>query len=101
MVLRGGVLRDGWEASLARTYRAGAPDERRRDGTPWSAPCRPGERVGDLFIVNGVGRGREPLDDDVVLEPGMVVAVELDAGRAVREDVVLIGADGPEILTDA
>ena len=49
--------------------------------------------------MNGVGRGREPLDDDDILEPGMVVAVELDGGRTLREDVVLIGADGPEILT--
>ena len=31
----------------------------------------------------------------------MVVAVELDAGHALRQDVVLIGADGPEVLTDA
>jgi Xaa-Pro dipeptidase len=99
VVLRAGVLRDGWEASLARTYRAG----RAVNPPGWDAvvgACRPGERVGDLFIVNGVGRGREPLEEDVVLEPGMVVAVELDAGRALREDVVLIGADGPEILTE-
>ncbi len=98
VVLRAGVLRNGWEASLARTYRAGellTPPE-------WDecvAACVAGNRVGDVFITNGVGRGYEPLDEDDILEPGMVVAVEVDAGQMLRQDVVLIGTDGPEVLT--
>jgi Xaa-Pro aminopeptidase len=98
IVLRGGVLRDGWEASLARTY-----DGRDEVVPPhWDAvvhACTAGARVGEVFITHGVGRGVEPLDDDVVLEPGMVVAVELEAGGAVRQDAVLITNAEPEILT--
>jgi Xaa-Pro dipeptidase len=98
IVVRGGVLREGWEATLARTYRG--PDE--LVPAQWNAvigACCAGARVGDLFITHGVGRGVEPLEDDVVLEPGMVVAVELDADGAIRQDVVLVTGTGPEILT--
>jgi Xaa-Pro aminopeptidase len=98
VVLRGGVLRAGWEASLARTYRG------RNEVVPaqWDAvvaACTPGARVGELFITHGVGRGLEVLDDDAVLEPGMVVAVELEAGGVIRQDVALITDDAPEVLT--
>jgi Xaa-Pro aminopeptidase len=98
VAFRGGVLRDGWEASLARTDRDG------REQTPagWDgavAACRPGARVGDLPVPHGVGRGIEPLAPDVTLEPGMVVAVEVADAGALRQDVVLVGADGPEVLT--
>jgi Xaa-Pro aminopeptidase len=98
ITLRGGVLREGWEASLARTYVG------REELVPpqWSsvvAACRPGAPVGELFITHGVGRGVEILDDDAVLEAGMVVAVELEAGGAIRQDVLLVRDDGPELLT--
>jgi Xaa-Pro aminopeptidase len=98
ITLRGGVLRDGWEASLARTYVNG--EERvPRHWPSIVAACRPGAQVGELFITHGVGRGIEVLEDDVVLEAGMVVAVELDAGGAIRQDVLLVRDDGPELLT--
>ena len=89
VVFRGGVIRAGWEASLARTATGG------RELAPagWDdivAGCRPGARVGDLPITHGVGRGVEPLAADVVLEPGMVVAVELEDTSALRQDVVLV-----------
>ena len=92
------MLCDGWEASLARTELDG------REQTPagWDgavAACRPARRVGDLPIPHGVGRGIEPLGPDLTLEPGMVVAVELVDAVALRQDVVLVGADGPEVLT--
>jgi Xaa-Pro aminopeptidase len=98
ITMRAGVLREGWEASLARTYQAG------EELVPphWSsivAACRPGAQVGELFITHAIGRGIEVLDDDVVLEPGMVVAVELEAGGALRQDVLLVRDDGPELLT--
>jgi Xaa-Pro aminopeptidase len=100
VVLRGGVLRDGWEASLARTSLRGVTL------TPagWDDAvqgCRPGADVARLPITHGVGRGLEPLDPDVRLEAGMVVAVELDAGGVLRQDVVVIGAGAPEVLTAA
>jgi Xaa-Pro dipeptidase len=98
IVVRGGVMRDGWEASLARTYQG------RDEIVPphWDAvvrACTAGARVSEVFVTHGVGRGVEPLDDDTVLEPGMVVAVELDAGGALRQDVVLVTTAEPEILT--
>jgi Xaa-Pro aminopeptidase len=98
VVLRGGVLRAGWEASLARTYRG------REEVVPaqWAAviaACTPGARVGELFVSHGVGRGLEVLDDDTLLEAGMVVAVEVEAGGVLRQDVVLITDDTPEVLT--
>lgn len=98
VAFRGGVLCDGWEASLARTEL----DGREQSPAGWDgavAACRPGARVGDLSIPHGVGRGIEPLGPDVTLEPGMVVAVELVDAVALRQDVVLVGADGPEVLT--
>ena len=81
-----------------------APTADGREQTPagWDdavAACRPGARVGDLPIPHGVGRGIEPLGPDLTLEPGMVVAVELVDAVALRQDVVLVGADGPEVLT--
>jgi hypothetical protein len=99
VVLRAGVLRAGWEASLARTYVRGAA--RTPDG--WDAAiagCRPGANVGALPITHGVGRGIEPLPAGVTLDAGMVVAIEVAAGELVRQDVVLVRSDGPELLTD-
>jgi len=49
--------------------------------------------------VYGTGRGVEPYDDDLVLEIGMVFAVELHQGNRLHQDVVHLTADGPEILT--
>ena len=72
---------------------------RRRAGTARSRRAARAARVGDLPIPHGVGRGIEPLGPDLTLEPGMVVAVELVDAIALRQDVVLVGADGPELLT--
>jgi Xaa-Pro aminopeptidase len=98
VVLRGGVLHRGWEASLARTL------VRDTVLTPsgWGDAvrgCRPGTTVAQLPITHGVGRGVEPLDPEVRLEAGMVVAVELATQGVLRQDVVLIGDDGPEVLS--
>lgn len=112
VAMRVGVLVDGWEGSLARTWPvgdAGAEDRKRlRD---WKAAWSPlldgvraGGAVGDLqavdgATVDGVGLGYEELADDDVLEPGMVVAVGLERDGVVGADMVLMGPDAPELLT--
>jgi hypothetical protein len=50
--------------------------------------------------VHGTGMGYEPLDGHEVLEPGMVVAVELEADREVIADQLHITPDGHERLSD-
>src|SRR5207237_4098948 len=76
VVLRAGALRDGWEASIARTYVIGSPAREEPAPVGWSdlvASCVPGSSVGELrgrgAIVHGVGRGMEPWADDMVLAP--------------------------------
>ena len=73
-----GALRDGWEASVARTLVVGSaarPNSRIRRG--WDAlfaACKPGTTVGASrargAVLYGVGRGVEPWDDDVPLDGG-------------------------------
>ncbi len=108
IVLRAGALRDGWEASLARTYRIGSgddvaeqpPPERR---PPLLAACRAGSTAGELrareAVVYGVGRGVEPWEDDFVLVAGTTCALEVSDTSAVRQDVMLITEHEPELLT--
>jgi Xaa-Pro aminopeptidase len=93
VVLRAGALHDGWEASLARTYVVGQPD---LSPVPagWDAiiaACVPGTPVGAIrergTTVWGLGRGVEPWPDDLVLVPGLTVAVELQDETALRQDV--------------
>jgi Xaa-Pro aminopeptidase len=102
VVLRAGVLHDGWEASLARTYVVGQAD---LSPVPagWDAlvaACAPGAPVGVLrdrgATVWGLGRGIEPWPDDLVLVPGLNVAVELQDETSLRQDVVHVGKEtGP------
>ena len=106
VALRAGVLRDGWEASLARTYVVGEPSVEQPPPPGWDAVfalCRPNTSVGQLrdleAVVYGVGRGVEPYDDTVKLEAGMVCALELQHGQRLHQDVLHITADLPEVLT--
>ena len=106
VVLRAGVLRDGWEASVARSYIVDEPSRELDEPEGWrdvTGRCTSGATIGDLrargAIAYGVGHGVEPWDDDVAFEPGMVVALELQDGSRLRQDVVLIGDGPPEILT--
>jgi hypothetical protein len=97
VVLRAGVLHDGWEASLARTYVVGQPDLSPvpADWESLVAACMSGTRVGALrergAVVWGLGRGIEPWPDDLVLVPGLNVAVELQDDTSLRQDVVHVG----------
>jgi Xaa-Pro aminopeptidase len=107
VVLRAGALRDGWEASLARTYRIGdglhveqLPPEAWQ---PLLTACRAGSTAGALrargAVVYGLGRGVEPWEDDFVLVAGTTCALEVSDTGAVRQDVVLVGEHDPELLT--
>ena len=112
VAMSAGVLLDGWEGSLARTWPCGRPTVEQRDRrSRWNAHwtvlvdgCRPGARVGDLratagVAVHGVGCGYEGLDGSDALEPGMVVEVELEAAGVLGADTFLIGAQRAERLT--
>jgi Xaa-Pro aminopeptidase len=98
VVMRAGALRDGWEASLARTYRvvAGAAAAAQPPPGEWAVfvdACRAGTTAavlrGQGVLVHGVGRGVEPWPD-VVLAPGMMVALELRSEHGVHQDIVEI-----------
>jgi Xaa-Pro dipeptidase len=112
VVMSAGVLLDGWEGSLARTWPCGAPTAEHVDRlSRWQAAwlplrdrCRAGVRVGDLRAtagasVHGVGLGTEALEDSAALEPGMLVEIELEAHGFLGADVLLIGGRETERLT--
>jgi Xaa-Pro dipeptidase len=112
VAMSAGVLLDGWEGSLARTWSCGAPTAEHRDRRArWAADwrslvdrCRPDARVGDLrppagASVHGVGLGYEGLEEDAVLEPGMVAQLELETAGVLGADVLLIGERRAEPLT--
>ena len=112
VAMSAGVLLDGWEGSLARTWPCGAPTAEHGDRlSRWQAAwlplrdrCRAGIRVGDLRAtagasVHGVGLGTEALDYSAALEPGMVVEIELEAHGFLGADVLLIGGRETERLT--
>ena len=106
VALRAGALRDGWEASLARTYVVGEPSEEQLPPGGWDealALCRPGTYVGQLrdleAVIYGVGRGVEPYDDNVQLRAGMVCALELHQGNRLHQDTLHITDGPPTIFT--
>jgi Xaa-Pro aminopeptidase len=96
-----GVIRDGWEGSLARTWPGASPARAvvaaALDG------CRPGTTVAEVEArgvrVDGVGLGHEELFDDDVLTAGMVIFVEATVDDRVHGDTVWVTDDGPEVLT--
>jgi Xaa-Pro aminopeptidase len=115
VAMSAGVLRDGWEGSLGRTVVCGTPsdDQRRRlrdratERGALLAELVAGTRVGAVRAaigsgrVFGIGLGYEGLADDDVLEPGMVVGVELAGTGLLDQDLVLVDAAGPQVLTTA
>ena len=97
VVLRAGVLRDGWEASLARTYTVGSPPVEQPPPDGWDelvAACIPGTTAGALrargVVVHGCGRGVEPWPDDLVLVPDLMIAIELRDHDSIRQAVIPI-----------
>jgi Xaa-Pro aminopeptidase len=107
VLLRAGVLRDGWEASVGRTYVASADGGVEQAAPPaWDAlveACRAGARVGDLraqgAIVYGLGFGVEPWDDGHVLTEGSTCALEVQGPQSVRQDALFLERDGARVLT--
>jgi Xaa-Pro dipeptidase len=113
VAMSAGVLLQGWEASVGRTWPCGAPTaEHARRRSRWDdqwaqlvGRCRRGTRVRDLrdlapgAAIHGVGLGYESLEDDAVFEPGMVVQLELELAGVLGADMVLIGPNGAEVMT--
>ena len=112
VAISAGVLLDGWEGSLARTWPVGAPaaehrERRARWESDWTGAlehCGPGVRVGDLRTIpglslHGVGLGYEGLEDAAVLEPGTTVQMELEVAGVLGGDILVVGAGGADPLT--
>jgi Xaa-Pro dipeptidase len=112
VAMSAGVLLDGWEASLGRTWPCGRPAVEHRRQSRWDDQwarlvdrCRADAPVGDVragapgVAVHGVGQGYEGLEDDTVLTRDMVVQLELEEAGVLGADMVLIGEDGPQVMT--
>jgi Xaa-Pro dipeptidase len=102
--LRTGVMRDGWEGAIARTRACGASDPEVPAAHATSiALAVDGATVGDIratgATVDGVGIGHEELADGDRLDAGMVLFIERWADPVLVGDTVLVGDDGPEVLT--
>jgi len=103
-VASGAQMETAGRARSLRDARVGAC----RTG-PVPALLGPGERVGSEPVAWGVGLGMETpllgagLGAGVQLSAGMTLVVQAwaasEAGGALEADVVLVGADGPELLT--
>ncbi|HKA92657.1 MAG TPA: M24 family metallopeptidase [Acidimicrobiia bacterium] len=112
VAMSAGVLLDGWEGSLARTWPVGAPAaDRRERRARWDAEwartlerVRAGVRVAELrrtsgLSLAGVGLGSEALEDGAVLEPGMTVQMGLETAGVLGGDVLLVRAGAVDRLT--
>ena len=113
VALNAGVLREGWEGSLARTWPCGEPtaelrDRRSRWDGAWASlvdRCHAGVQAAELeasapgTVVHGAGLGYEGIDNATPLEPGMVIRLELEAHGILGADMLLIGDDDAEVLS--
>ena len=108
MVLRAGVLRDGWEASLARTFVVGTPSLEQPAPAAWDdlvAACTPGTTAGALrargAVVHGAGLGVEPWPDDFVLVPDLMLALELRDDTSLRQEILHITDSAPRTVANS
>lgn len=98
VVVRVGALRDGYEGSIARTYRVDEHDAHEEPApTGWDGllgAVVPGTTAGELrargAIVYGVGFGVEPWDDDFALQAGQACALESCTPTNVRQGVIAV-----------
>ncbi len=97
---RVGVVREGWEGPLTRTW----PDGDGADDAVRAAvdAMSPGVTVGDVrargVTLDGVGLGHEALRAADVLTAGMVVLVGATHGGSRRAEPVWLRDHGPELL---
>jgi hypothetical protein len=98
---RAGVIREGWEAVLARTHPPNdALRTRHREAVELcSAWPSVAELRWDGVTVEGVGVGHEILLDTDALQPRVVVYLEVSENGAVHGDTVHVTAADPEVLT--
>jgi Xaa-Pro dipeptidase len=98
VVVRVGALRDGYEGSLARTYRIDTHDAHEEPAPgAWDGLLRAvvhGTSAGQLrargAIVYGVGFGVQPWDDAFALRAGQTCALELCTPSTVRQGVIAV-----------
>lgn len=107
-----GMLVDGYEGGMGRSLDSGGSSLH----DDLVAACRPGRTADDLraaaaaagvtsWMIRGTGMGFESpvitgaLGDDVVLQPGMVLSVELNVAGRHHRDVVHVAATTTEVLS--
>jgi Xaa-Pro aminopeptidase len=98
VVVRVGALRDGYEGSVARTYRVDTHDAHEEPAPgAWDGLLHAvvhGTSAGELrsrgAIVYGVGFGVEPWDDEFELRPGQTCALEWCTPADVRQGVIAV-----------
>jgi Xaa-Pro dipeptidase len=107
VVLRAGALREGCEASLARTYVIGSPSVEQPPPGGWDdyvAACVAGVTAGALrrrgLTVQGAGRGVEAWPDDLALVPGLMAAIEYRDDSGVRQDIARVTDAAPRLVTN-
>ncbi len=96
VVVRVGALCDGYEGSVARTYRVDSHDAHEEPApTGWDGLLRAvvhGTTAGELrargAIVYGVGFGVEPWDDAFALQAGQTCGLEAGTPANVRQGVI-------------
>jgi Xaa-Pro aminopeptidase len=98
---RVGVMHEGWEGVLARTWPSDAGA--RADAAGGVTACRPSARVGEVMqsgvTVDGVGMGHEAVRAEDRLVAGMVLYVEATRDGARWGETVLVTDETPEVLT--
>lgn len=101
--VRAGVIHDGWEGSVLRTWPGGGAA--RAVVASGVDACRPGVAVAAIEAlgadVDGVGLGHEEVRSHDVLQSGMVVTVQATVEGAVHGATVWVSESGPQVLTGA
>jgi Xaa-Pro dipeptidase len=103
--VRAGVIRDGWEGVVARTLRCGGDQVRGASLTDAVGRCTAGTPLLTVrsapALVDGTGMGHEELAADDVLEPGIVVVLEVLDDGILDGAVVHVTDAAPVVLTAA
>jgi hypothetical protein len=95
VVLDVGVMFNGYEGGLARTWAADQTGAKAAMDELLVA-CRPGASPEDLPGAYGIGLGVEPL----VTEVGSTLCLEVEVDGVVRRDTAVLRPDGAEVLSN-